>query len=78
MKLGIASAIFCTALLVSSSLCNVIPSPDYWERQLLLDEVESQQLTENTMHMQQQQEHQVGSDVEAVIISNALGNYKLS
>ena len=57
MKLGIASAILCTALL--ASLCQAIPSPEYWSYKIFLDQLEGQDAI--------QQDHHIGSDVEALI-----------
>ena len=57
MKLGIASAILCTALL--ASLCQAIPSPEYWSYKMFLDQLEGQDAI--------QQDHHIGSDVEALI-----------
>ena len=51
MKLSIASAILCTALL--ASFCNAFPYPDYWDDEEFLEQL--------------QQEERVGADVEARI-----------
>lgn len=55
MKLGIASVILCAA--VFATFCNAIPFPlQYWEEELLLDELDNMQ-----------QDVRVGSDIEARI-----------
>ena len=58
MKLSIASAILCTALLASS--CNAFPYPDYWDREEFLEQL--------------QQEERVGANVKARIEQELQGN----
>ena len=48
MKLNIASAVLCTALL--ASFCNAYPYPVYWDREAFLEQL--------------QPEEHVGADVE--------------
>ena len=48
MKLNIASAVLCTALL--ASVCNAFPYPVYWDREAFLEQL--------------QQEEHVGADIE--------------
>ena len=54
MKVSIASAILCTALLASS--CNAFPYPDYWDDEEFLEQLQQEERMETDVKARIEQE----------------------